>query len=358
MRHQDGFRVDPARMETFWQYRARGESIPRAARRAGLSVTTGQQIVFQTGGVRPRPRPRPSGRFLSFAERETIAVGWAAGWSKAEIARRVGRHRSTITRELARNRSRSHRRGLPHRGGLAYLASTAQHQADRRARRPKPAKLAQNVVLRAWVTRRLRRKWSPRQIAATLARTFPDRPELRVSHETIYQALYIQSRGALRRELTRCLRTGRALRRPQRREDERQPRFRGMVMISERPAEVADRAVPGHWEGDLILGAHTTSAIGTLVDRTTRFCLLLPLPDGHTPEQVAAAMITQMGRLPTHLRRSVTWDQGREMGWHAHISMALDMPIYFCDPHSPWQRGSNENTNGLLRQYFPKGQCH
>ena len=210
-------------------------------------------------------------------------------------------------------------------------------------------------MLRALVVRRLTQEWSPRQIATTLARTYPDRPELRVSHETIYQALYVQSRGALRRELTRCLRTGRAVRRPQRRQDERQPRFRGMLMISQRPAEVADRAVPGHWEGDLILGANTTSAIGTLVERATRFCLLLHLPDGHTPEQVAAAMITQMGRLPTHLRRTLTWDQGMEMGRHAHISMALDMPIYFCDPHSPWQRGSNENTNGLLRQYFPKG---
>jgi IS30 family transposase len=330
-------------------------SIPRAAAKAGMSQVTGQQLVARTGGIRPRRPQPPSGRFLSFAERETIALGWAAGWSKARIAREIGRHRATVGRELDRNRAVGHRDGLVRRDGVAYRASTAQHRATDRAARPKPAKLAQNVVLRAMVTRRLTKRWSPRQIAATLARTYPDRPELRVSHETIYQALYVQSRGALRRELTRCLRTGRAVRRPQRREDERQPRFRGMLMISQRPAEVADRAVPGHWEGDLILGANTTSAIGTLVDRASRFCLLLHLPDGHTPEQVAQAMITQMGRLPQHLRRSVTWDQGREMGRHAQISMVLDMPIYFCDPHSPWQRGSNENTNGLLRQYFPKG---
>jgi IS30 family transposase len=256
---------------------------------------------------------------------------------------------------LTRNQIRAHHRGLVRREGLTYQASTAQHHAWRRAARPKPAKLVTNVVLRAWVTRKLTRRWSPRQIAATLYEMFPDRPEMRVSHETVYQALYVQSRGALRRELTRCLRTGRAVRRPQRRADARQHRFTDMIMISERPAEVADRAVPGHWEGDLILGAGGDSAIGTLVERATRFCVLLRLPDGRAPEQVAAAMIEQMGRLPRHLRRSVTWDQGVEMGRHAQIAMALSMPVYFCDPHSPWQRGSNENTNGLLRQYFPKG---
>ena len=177
---------------------------------------------------------------------------------------------------------------------------------------------------------------------------------MRVSHETIYQSLYVQSRGALRQDLASCLRSGRAFRRPQHRPEQRPGRWSGRVLISERPAEVADRAVPGHWEGDLILGAHSRTAIGTLVERSTRFCVLLHLPDGHTPDQVAAEMIDQMGRLPTHLRRSLTWDQGREMARHAQISMALQMPVFFCDPHSPWQRGSNENTNRLLRQYFPK----
>jgi IS30 family transposase len=204
------------------------------------------------------------------------------------------------------------------------------------------------------VQRKLTKKWSPREIAARLRVEFPDRPEMWVSHETIYQSLYVQSRGALRRELTVCLRTGRAVRRPQRRSDERRSRLKDMVMISERPAEVADRAVPGHWEGDLIIGRDHASQIGTLVERTTRFVMLLHLPTDRSPERVKQAMIAQMSRLPEHLRRSLTWDQGNEMARHAAISTALDMPIYFCDPHSPWQRGSNENTNGLLRQYFPK----
>jgi IS30 family transposase len=214
--------------------------------------------------------------------------------------------------------------------------------------------LAVNGELREMVQAGLRRKWSPEQICLTLRRDFPERPELHVCHETIYQSLYVQGRGALRRELAACLRTGRAIRRPKRRVDERRGRIAGMVMISERPAEVADRAVPGHWEGDLIIGKNGGSAIGTLVERSTRYCLLLHLPAGRDADSVAAAMLAQMAQLPTHLRRSLTWDQGHEMSRHAQISTALNMPIYFCDPHSPWLRGSNENTNGLLRQYFPK----
>jgi IS30 family transposase len=205
------------------------------------------------------------------------------------------------------------------------------------------------------VSAKLTLRWSPRQIAVMLRITFPKRPEMWVSHETIYQSLYVQSRGALRRELTACLRTGRAVRRPARRPDARRGPLGEMVLISARPAEVADRAVPGHWEGDLIMGAGGGSAIGTLVERSTRYCLLLHLPRGYQAVRVAEAMIAQMGGLPAHLRRSLTWDQGREMARHVQIGMALDMPIYFCDPHSPWQRGSNENTNGLLRQYFPQG---
>jgi IS30 family transposase len=285
---------------------------------------------------------------LSFAEREEIGLGLAAGLTPAAIARQLGRHRSTISREIAR-----HRGG--HDAKHHYRASRAHWRSQRNACRPKAAKLRHNAELRALVQARLVTKWSPREIAATLRIEFADRPEMWVSHETIYQSLYVQSRGALRRELTTCLRTGRAIRRPRRRADERRGRLKDMITISERPAEVEDRAVPGHWEGDLILGRNNASAIGTLVERSTRFCLLLHLPAGYQPEQVQQAMIAQMSRLPEHLRRTLTWDQGKEMARHAAISLALDMPIYFCDPHSPWQRGSNENTNGLLRQYFPKG---
>jgi transposase, IS30 family len=236
-----------------------------------------------------------------------------------------------------------------------YRASPAQAKAEERARRPKPGKLTVHPELRELVQAGLIRRWSPQQISRVLRREHPDRPELQVSHETIYRSLFVQGRGELRRELTRCLRTGRALRRPQRRTDPRRTPIKDMVLISERPAEAADRAVPGHWEGDLILGKNGKTAIGTLVERSTRFCLLLHLPDGFDPPQVRDAMIATMGQLPTHLRRTLTWDQGLEMRRHREISVALDLPIYFCDPHSPWQRGSNENTNGLLRQYFPKG---
>jgi IS30 family transposase len=229
----------------------------------------------------------------------------------------------------------------------------AQARAEERARRPKAAKLAGNDELRGWVQAKLLKRWSPEQISAVLKAEFPGRAEMRVSHETIYQSLYVQGRGALRRELAASLRTGRALRKPRRKTGERRGKIPGMVMISERPAEVADRAVPGHWEGDLIIGTKS-SAIGTLVERSTRFVLLLYLPAGHGADAVAAAMTTAMGTLPAQLRRSLTWDQGTEMASHPQVSMATGMDIYFCDPHSPWQRGSNENTNGLLRQYFPK----
>jgi IS30 family transposase len=231
----------------------------------------------------------------------------------------------------------------------------AQARAEERAARPKPAKLAVNLELRAWVQARLEERWSPEQISVMLTAEFPDDREMRVSHETIYQSVYVQGRGALRRELAVSLRTGRALRRPRRRAGERRGRIPGMVLISERPAGAADRAVPGHWEGDLIMGTRNASAIGTLVERSTRFVMLLHLPRGHDPAAVAEAMTEAMSSLPAALRRSLTWDQGKEMALHARIAAAADLEIYFCDPHSPWQRGSNENTNGLLRQYFPKG---
>jgi len=272
-------------------------------------------------------------------------VGRAAGDSVRVIAARLGRAASTVSREVARN---SLARGR-------YRAVAAQRRAEDRARRPKAAKLAGDGELREYVQGRLRRRWSPEEISARLELEFPDRPEMRVSHETIYQSLYVQGRGALRRELAASLRTGRALRRPRRKEGERRGKIKDMVMISERPAEAADRAVPGHWEGDLLVGAAGKSAIGTLVERTTRFTMLVPLPAGRDAAAVAEALTPVIGGLPAAVRRSLTWDQGWEMRAHARIAVAADVEIYFCDPHSPWQRGSNENTNGLLRQYFPKG---
>jgi IS30 family transposase len=298
----------------------------------------------------------PKGRYLSLAEREEIMVGLAEKLSYREIARRLGRDPSTISREVRRNIASSrHRHTRDGRPITRYRATLAQTKAEDRARRPKPAKLAVNCRLRWRVQARLRLRWSPEQIARSLRRDFPDRPELWVSHETIYQSLYVQGRGALRRDLTRCLRTGRAIRRPQRRPHQRRSKIPDMIMISERPAEVADRAVPGHWEGDLILGTDNRSAIGTLVERSTRYVMLLHLPHGHTADHVQAAMTEVIATLPQHLWRSLTWDQGNEMARHRQITLAADLPIYFCDPHSPWQRGTNENTNGLLRQYFPKG---
>ncbi len=338
-----------------------------------------------------------SGRYLSFAEREEIAILHAQKQGVCEIARRLGRSASTISRELRRN-------AATRSGGLEYRATTAQWHADRSARRPKISKLAKNETLRRYVQDRLsgmiatgkgdkikgpdtswkgRRSgprqhrrwataWSPEQIARRLVIDFPDNEEMRISHEAIYQALFIQGRGALRRELTACLRTGRALRMPRSRLRGKNKSFVSPeVMISERPAEASDRAIPGHWEGDLILGLQS-SAIGTLVERTTRFTLLLHLPRmeghgdiarvkngpalaGHGAEAVRDAIARTISRLPEQLRRSLTWDQGAEMAQHANLRIATGLGIYFCDPHSPWQRATNENTNGLLRQYFPKG---
>ena len=353
---------------SFWRLIGLGWQTHRAAQEMGVSANTGDRWFREAGGMPPMSLGDPTDRYLTLAERETIDLCWAEGWSQAEIARELGRHASTISRELSRNRLLQHPRRPPSRNGvrrrwtepgrrgrLRYRAAPAQAKAEARARRPKPGKLAVHPELRELVQAGLIRRWSPQQISRVLRRAHPDRPELQVSHETIYRSLFVQGRGELRRELTACLRTGRALRRPQKRSDPRRSPIKDMVLISERPAEVADRAVPGHWEGDLILGKNGKSAIGTLVERSTRFVLLLHLPDGFDPPQVRDAMVTTMGQLPDHLRRTLTWDQGLEMRRHREISVALDLPIYFCDPHSPWQRGSNENTNGLLRQYFPKG---
>jgi IS30 family transposase len=307
-------------------------------------------------------KPQGKSARLTIAEREEILAGMSREESVRAIARRIGRHHTTVSREINRNlRHQKYPRGS-NKGGYVtqrawtYSPHRAQLGADRRARRPKPARLATQLRLRREVQTRLKRNDSPEQIANRLRVDFPDDPEMWVSHETIYQSLYVQGRGALKRELVRHLRTGRALRKPQRKQGERRGRIPGMVSISERPAEVADRAVPGHWEGDLILGSTASrSAIGTLVERTTRFVLLLHLPGDHTAETVAEAMIAKMSELPEQLRRSLTWDQGIEMAHHVRIAKATQLEIYFCDPHSPWQRGTNENTNGLLRQYFPKG---
>nr|WP_152975489.1 IS30 family transposase [Rhodococcus rhodochrous] len=298
-----------------------------------------------SGGVRPRRTPPPSGRYLTLEERETISELLQAGTKQYEIARALGRSASTISREITRG---TNKRGY-------YIASTAHRAAQQRATRPKTAKLATCDRLRGFVRQRLERNHSPEQISHSLIREFPDDAEMRVSHETIYLSLYIQSRGALKRELTQHLRTKRTLRASRRRPDERRGRIPEMVHISQRPAEADDRAVPGHWEGDLIMGAGNRSAIGTLVERTTRFVMLLHLPDGYSAEQVNTALAAKIRELPDALARSITWDQGAEMKRHAQFTVDTGVQIYFCDPHSPWQRGSNENTNGLLRQYFPKG---
>jgi IS30 family transposase len=330
----------------FWSQVPRWESWEAAGAAVGVSHAVAARWVAESGGVKPR-LCEPS-RTLSYRERCRIEDLLDAGWSQAEIARDLGRHRSTIAREVARNRSR--------RGSWPYRAENAQSKADQRARRPKPARLATRLRLRREVQDRLVLGHSPEQIAQRLREEFPDDPEMWVSHETIYQSLYVQARGGLKRELIRHLRTGRALRKPQRKAEERRGRLKGMVMISERPPEVEDRAVPGHWEGDLIMGSTgSNSAVGTLVERTTRYVLLLHLPGGHTADIVQEAMVAKMADLPEQLRRSLTWDQGVEMANHVQIAEATGLSIYFCDPHSPWQRGTNENTNGLLRQYLPKG---
>jgi IS30 family transposase len=311
-----------------------------------------------------------AGARLSLEERLRIEVLWTEGRSVPEIAVRLGRHRSTVWRELGRNNSYRHgpknpsRRTTSNRAGRpglyrwGYEAHWADQEARVRARRPRPAACAPGSAVRELVLAGLAQRWSPRQIAARLRSEHPDRPELWVSHETIYQAIYVQSRGNLRAELKDqvALRSGRTRRR-------RAPAAGGPVRsgrpwlglnVSQRPAEATDRAVPGHWEGDLVIGAGGASAIVTLVERSTRYVLLGALPDGRHSDAVISVLSRLIGGLPQHLRRSLTWDQGTEMAQHERFAIAHDCPVFFCDPHSPWQRGSNENTNGLLRQYFPK----
>jgi IS30 family transposase len=380
----------------FWREIARGLSSEDAAAAVGVSSAAGVRWFRERGGMATLLRDPETCRYLCFAEREEIALLRAEGNGVRAIAREIGRSPSTISRELRRN-------AATRSGELEYRASVAQWKAELVARRPKTAKLAADPRLREYVQDRLagnvrrpdgtavagpatapwkgRNKprradrrwttaWSPEQISARLKVDFADDPGMRISHEAIYQSLFVQGRGALARELTACLRTGRALRVPRARVGARGKGFISEeVMISQRPAEAADRAVPGHWEGDLIIGTGR-SAIGTLVDRSSRFTMLLhlpPLPDrgprvkngpavtGAGAEAVRDAIVAQLGGLPEHLRRSLTWDQGAELAQHARLRIDLGLQVYFCDPQSPWQRATNENTNGLLRQYFPKG---
>ncbi|MFE3515686.1 IS30 family transposase [Streptomyces sp. NPDC059166] len=333
-----------------------GVSNREACRIVGINRRTGQK--WRNGRSADRRQraappihtvvpPSAPSRFLRESDRIHIADRLREKATVRTIAAELGRSPSTISREIRRNR---------HPGSGAYRPHAAQARADARRPRPKLRKINDTPELRDVVQGMLDEKWSPEQICQALRARFPDRPEMHVVHETVYQALYVQGRGQLRRELAAALRTGRARRKPRRQANSRQPRFATpMVMISERPAEAEDRAVPGHWEGDLIIGKDGKSAIGTLVERSTRYVLLLHLPGDHGAEAVLGALTATVQTLPEHLKRSLTWDQGSEMGRHHEFTIATDVPVYFCDPASPWQRGSNENTNGLLRQYFPKG---
>jgi transposase, IS30 family len=318
-----------------------GEQIAREVTRSTGSVS---MVLQAAGGVwRSDERWDPSPARLSLEERIEIRVGLESGRTFAAMGRQLGRATSTISREVAANGGRAH-----------YRPMSAHRRAGERARRPKPSKLTAHPRLCRRVIADLEALWSPEQIARRLRAQFNSDTTMWVSHETIYKSLYVQGRGELRRELTACLRTGRAQRRPRARLERRGP-IPDKIMISERPAEVADRAVPGHWEGDLIVGKNGKSAIGTLVERSTRYVMLLHLPHGKNAEQVRDAMTATIQMLPASLRRTLTWDQGSEMAQHAQFKIDTGVDVYFCDPHSPWQRGSNENTNGLLRQYFPKG---
>ena len=318
-----------------------GDDVHAVALSCGLTHRSVDRILRLSGGLKPRVRPR-SPRQLSIEEREEISRCLRAGLSVRGIARALGRAASTVSREIRRNRGR-----------CRYRAVRSDQNAYRRAKRPKPRKLEQHPRLRREVERMLKQRLSPEQIAARLKRTYPDVPEMHISHEAIYRALFVQGRGTLRKELARHLRTGRTLRHPRTR-PKPTDRFGEMVPIRARPPEASDRAVPGSWEGDLIIGKHS-SAIGTLVERKSRFVMLLPLRDGRDAQSVRIALTNKILTLPEQLRKALTWDRGVEMAEHAQFTVDTNVQVYFCDPHSPWQRGSNENTNGLLRQYFPKG---
>jgi transposase, IS30 family len=353
--------------KVFWRVIASGWSVAQAASLCGVSSRQGYLWFSEAGGMSPLClAPPASSRHLTLLDRIGIYAGLCLGHSYRQIGRDLGRPASTIARELDKHRARpAHSRAVPsgQRSGargptpavVNYNPVKAHREFEEALARPKASKLAADPRLFGEVQKRLHKKHSPEQIVHRLVEDFPHDERMRISHESIYRGIYVLGRGALKRELTRCLRTGRAIRKPRRREGERTPRIKDAVLIADRPAQVADRAVPGHWEGDLITGANNRSAIGTLVERTTRFTILLHLPGDHTAATVAAAMINALRQLPTLMAKTVTWDQGSEMAQHISISAATGMQVYFCDPGSPWQRGTNENTNGLLRQYFPKG---
>jgi len=343
MARQSYQRLSPADMDEIWSRMRAGHAVKPTARSLGLASSTVRTYLMRCGGIRPDPRHRAAGR-LSVEEREEISRGLAAGQSMRAIATGLGRSPSTVSREVVGNGGRRR-----------YRAAAADQQAWARATRPKACKLITSPVLAGIVAEKLSRRWSPQQIAGWLKLTYPDDPEMQVSHESIYRTLFVQSRGALRKELTAYLRTGRVIRRVHgvRLPDGRGSRP-GIVNISERPAEAEDRAVPGHWEGDLVFGRQM-SPVATLVERSTRYLLLVGLPAGsHKADIVADALAAAVQHLPEQLARSLTWDQGHEMAEHKRFTAETGIQVYFCDPKSPWQRGSNENTNGLLRQYLPR----
>ena len=332
-----------AEIAELWARRAAGESGTRIARHMGRYAKSVRDYIHDAGGIRPRPRKR-SRIALSLREREEISRGLAAAESLRAIATRIGRPPSTVSREVARNQGRT-----------SYRAGTAEQAALRRGRRPKPAKLTIDSKLWTEVQALLEEDWSPQQISRFLKEEYPGQPSMQVSHETIYHSLYVQGRGLLRKELTQHLRRRHQIRQPKKREPTNRGRIKDMIHISQRPAEAEDRAVPGHWEGDLLLGTPTT-AIGTLVERSTRFVMLFKLPSGINAESARVGLTEKILTLPENLRRSLAWDQGREMKEHVRFTIDSGVQVYFCDPGSPWQRGTNENTNGLLRQYFPHGK--
>lgn len=337
-------RISPETRREIYRLAAQGKTQAEIGEVVGYTGRAVCNVLMRVGGVIRREMWEPPTGRLNLEDRVEIRLGLEREQSLRCIARRLGRNVSTISREVSAN------------GGRArYQPMAAHRRAHRRALRPKPTKLTTNPKLRARVTEDLLRLLSPQQIAARLKDDFGDDGSMRISHETIYKSLYVQGRGELRRELARCLRSGRAKRVPNGRLEKR-ARIPDMVMISERPPEIEDRAIPGHWEGDLLMGKNGKSAIGTLVERSTRFVMLFPLRDGKTAEDVRGAMTRTVQRLPGALKRSLTWDQGTEMAQHVQFKIDTGIDVYFCDPHSPWQRGSNENTNGLLRQFFPKGR--
>ena len=335
-------KLTPSEVDEVWRRWRSGQAVKVLAREMRVNPSTVRDLLHRTGGIRPTPKRRWEVR-LSLAEREEISRGLAAGLSFRMIAAGLGRAPSTVSREVLANGGRA-----------SYRAAAADGAAWSRAARPKATKLATSPALAALVTAKLELDWSPEQIAGWLKIEFPDDGAMQVSHESIYRSLFVQSRGSLRKELTAHLRTGRVTRRPA---GARQPDGRGLrpgiLNISERPAEAADRAVPGHWEGDLVFG-RGMSPVATLVERSTRFVMLVALPQGHRADLVAEALAAKITTLPAALTRTLTWDQGNEMASHARFTADTGIAVYFCDPKSPWQRGSNENTNGLLRQYLPR----